>query len=133
MRKPKRKNEKIISGEIAFELHGTYGFPFDLTREIAEENGLAVDEEGFKLKMKEHQILAREDYRSKHGSAWGDDIYSKLDVGVKTEFIGYGEEKANAKVLYLIKDDQVVDSASKGEKVTVILDRTPFMPKAEDR
>jgi len=122
----KEKNEKIISGEIAFELHGTYGFPFDLTREIAEENGLAVDEEGFKLKMKEHQILAREDYRSKQGSAWGDDIYSKLDVGVKTEFIGYGEEKANAKVLYLIKDDQVVDSASKGEKVTVILDRTPF-------
>ncbi|HPD00027.1 MAG TPA: alanine--tRNA ligase, partial [Acetivibrio sp.] len=122
----RKRNEKVISGEIAFELHGTYGFPFDLTREIAEENGLGVDEEGFKVKMREHQVLAREDYRSKQGSAWGDDIYSSLDVSKSTEFVGYNEKKANAEVLYIIKDNQVVDSASRGERVTIILDRTPF-------
>jgi alanyl-tRNA synthetase len=122
----RKRNENAISGEIAFELHGTYGFPFDLTREIAEENGLGVDEEGFKVKMKEHQVLAREDYRSKQGSAWGDDIYSSLDGSISTEFVGYNEEKAHAEVLYIIKDNQVVDSASQGERVTVILDRTSF-------
>ena len=108
------------------ELHGTYGFPFDLTREIAEENGLGVDEEGFKAKMKEHQVLAREDYRSKQGSAWANDIYSSLDGSISTEFVGYGEEKVHAKVLYIIRENQVVDSASQGERVTIILDRTPF-------
>ena len=122
----RKKNERVISGESAFELHGTYGFPFDLTREIAEENGLGVDEEGFKAKMKEHQVLAREDYRSKQGSAWANDIYSSLDGSISTEFVGYGEEKVHAKVLYIIRENQVVDSASQGERVTIILDRTPF-------
>ena len=122
----RKRNERVISGESAFELHGTYGFPFDLTREIAEENGLGVDEEGFKAKMKEHQVLAREDYRSKQGSAWANDIYSSLDGSISTEFVGYGEEKVHAKVLYIIRENQVVDSASQGERVTIILDRTPF-------
>ncbi|UWV47655.1 alanine--tRNA ligase [Acetivibrio thermocellus] len=122
----RKKGEKVISGDVVFELHGTYGFPVDLTREIAEENGLGVDEEGFREKMKEHQNLAREDYQSKQGSAWGDDIYSKLDKSVKTEFLGYTESEATARVLYIIKEDQVVDEAQKGDSVTVILDRTPF-------
>lgn len=122
----KKKNEKVINGEMAFELHGTYGFPIDLTREIAEENGIGVDEEGFKAKMKEHQMLAKEDYQSKQGSAWADDIYSDLDKSVKTEFVGYDEDKASASVLYIIKGDKIVDEAVKGDSVTVILDKTPF-------
>lgn len=121
-----KKNEKVINGEMAFELHGTYGFPVDLTREIAEENGLGVDEEGFKAKMKEHQTLAREDYHSKQGSAWAEDVFSSLDKSVKTEFLGYTEDTAQAKVLYIIKGDQIVDTAKKGDSVTIILDRTPF-------
>jgi alanyl-tRNA synthetase len=122
----KAKNEGKINGEMAFELHGTYGFPIDLTREIAEENGLTVDEEGFKAKMLEHRAIAKEDYQNKQTSAWSDDIYSSLDKNVKTEFVGYTENVADAKVIYIIRNDEVVNSAKEGDSVTVILDKTPF-------
>jgi len=122
----KAKNSKTITGEMAFELHGTYGFPIDLTREIAEENGLSVDEKGFREEMEKHSKLAKEDYRSKQSSAWSDDIYSTLDKSVKTEFVGYSENVAQAKVMYIIKNDQVVESAEEGDEVIVILDKTPF-------
>lgn len=122
----KAKNEGKITGEMAFELHGTYGFPIDLTREIAEENGLTVDEEGFKAKMLEHRAIAKEDYQNKQTSAWTDDIYSSLDKNVKTEFVGYAEYVAEAKVIYIIRNDEVVNSAKEGDSVTVILDKTPF-------
>lgn len=122
----KEANKSVISGDMAFELHGTYGFPFDLTREIAQENGLDVDEEGFKMKMKEHQESARRDYLSKQGSAWSSDIYSNLDKSVKTEFTGYSSHQEEAQVLYIIKENEVVDAAGEGDNITVILDRTPF-------
>lgn len=122
----KAKNEGKINGEMAFELHGTYGFPIDLTREIAEENGLNVDEEGFKAKMLEHRTIAKEDYQNKQTSAWTDDIYSSLDKSVKSEFVGYSENVAEAKVIYIIRNDEVVKSAKEGDLVTVILDKTPF-------
>lgn len=116
----------VISGEVAFRLHETYGFPFDLTREIAQENSFDVDEEGFKAKMKEHQDSARRDYQSKQGSAWSSDIYSSLDKNIKTEFTGYSTQKEEANILYLIKDNEIVDAANEGDNITVILDRTPF-------
>ncbi|MFZ5986474.1 MAG: alanine--tRNA ligase [Bacillota bacterium] len=122
----KEKDQTVLTGEMAFRLHETYGFPIDLTREIAEENGISVDEEGFKLKMKEHIITAKEDYKSKQGSAWSNDIYSNLDKSIKTEFVGYGENQAEAEVVYIIKEGQVVDTAKEGDAVTVILDKTPF-------
>jgi alanyl-tRNA synthetase len=122
----KNSGKDIITGDIAFKLHETYGFPIDLTREIAEENGLKVDEEGFRVRMKEHQIMAKNDYLSKHGSAWGDDIFSNLDKGVKTEFAGYDMHETDSEVLYIIKENEIVDTATSGDNVTVILDRTPF-------
>ncbi|AEV69387.1 alanine--tRNA ligase [Acetivibrio clariflavus] len=122
----KAKNSKTITGEMAFELHGTYGFPIDLTREIAEESGLSVDEEGFREEMEKHRKIAKEDYLKKQGSAWSDDIYSTLDKNIKTEFLGYSENAAEAKVMYIIKNDQVTESATEGDEVILILDRTPF-------
>ncbi len=122
----KAKNKGTITGDMAFELHSTYGFPIDLTREIAEENGLSVDEDGFRAKMKEHSNIAKVDYQSKQGSAWSDNIYSTLDKSLKTEFVGYSENTADAKLLYIIKNDEVVKAAKEGEGVTVILDKTPF-------
>jgi len=122
----KAKNSKTITGEMAFELHGTYGFPIDLTREIAEESGLSVDEEGFREEMEKHRKIAKEDYLKKQGSAWSDDIYSTLDKNIKTEFLGYSENAAEAKVMYIIKNDQVAESATEGDEVILILDRTPF-------
>lgn len=122
----KAKNEGTITGDMAFELHSTYGFPIDLTREIAEENGLSVDEDGFRAKMKEHSDIAKVDYQSKQGSAWSDNIYSTLDKSLKTEFVGYSEYIADAKLLYIIKKDEVVKAAKEGDEVTLILDKTPF-------
>lgn len=122
----KAKKEGTITGDMAFELHGTYGFPIDLTREIAEENGLSVDEDGFKQKMQQHRDIAKDDYRSKQSSAWSEDIYSTLDKSLKTEFVGYSENVAQAKVLYIIKNNEVVNNAKEGDEVTVILDKTPF-------
>lgn len=122
----KAQKGSTITGEMAFELHGTYGFPIDLTREIAEENGLSVDEEGFKAKMLEHRNIAKEDYQSKQSSAWADDIYSSLDKNIRTNFVGYLENVAQSKILYIISNDEVVKNAKEGDRVTVILDKTPF-------
>ena len=122
----KAKNQKILPGAMVFKLHDTYGFPLDLTREIAEENGLGIDEEGFRKEMNEQKTKAREALKNRDNSAWGDSIYSKLDKNVKTEFVGYGSSEAEAKVVYIIRDDEVVSSAQEGDRVTVILDRTPF-------
>src|SRR5690606_34143918 len=66
----KKKNEKVVSGSMVFKLHDTYGFPLDLTREIAEENGLSIDEEGFKKEMARQREKAREALKKKEGSAW---------------------------------------------------------------
>jgi len=122
----KSKNEDTIPGNLVFKLHDTYGFPLDLTREIAEENELAVDEEGFRKEMNEQKEKAREALRSKGGSAWDESIYNKLDKSIRTEFMGYGNHSSDAKIVYIIKDEEVTDIAQEGDHVTVILDRTPF-------
>ncbi|MDF2524275.1 MAG: alanyl-tRNA synthetase, partial [Clostridiales bacterium] len=80
---------KIIPGTFVFKLHDTYGFPLDLTREIAEENGLGIDEAGFKIEMDEQKKKAREAIKNKDGAGWDANTYSKLDRNFKTEFVGY--------------------------------------------
>ncbi len=122
----KSKNELVMPGEMVFKLHDTYGFPLDLTREIAEENGLSIDEVGFKKEMDAQKKRAKEAHLSKDSSAWGDDVYGKLDKSIKTQFVGYTEEKNEAKVLYIVKDGEVVETAQEGDEVTVILDKTSF-------
>ena len=122
----KLKNELVMPGEMVFKLHDTYGFPLDLTREIAEENGLSIDEAGFKKEMDAQKKRAKEAHLSKDSSAWGDDVYGKLDKSVKTQFLGYSEEKNEAKVLYIVKDGEVVETAQEGDEVTIILDKTCF-------
>lgn len=123
----KAKKQRVLSGKMVFKLHDTYGFPLDLTKEIAEENGLSIDEEGFKKEMDEQKKKAREAMKNKESSAWGDDgLYSKLDKNVKTEFVGYQEYQTDAVVKYIVKDDEVIENAQEGDNVTIILDKTPF-------
>ncbi len=122
----KSKNEQVMPGEMVFKLHDTYGFPLDLTREIAEENGLSIDEAGFKKEMDAQKKRAKEAHLSKDSSAWGDDVYGKLDKSVKTQFVGYTEDNNEAKVLYIVKDGEVVETAQEGDEITVILDKTCF-------
>lgn len=122
-----RKDKKsTLPGNMVFKLHDTYGFPLDLTREIAEENGLPIDEEGFKAEMNEQKEKAREALKSKGGSAWADNVYTKMDKSIKTEFVGYGTLECSSKVLYIIRNGETVENAQEGDEITVILDKTSF-------
>jgi alanyl-tRNA synthetase len=122
----KENSKKVIPGEMVFRLHDTYGFPLDLTKEIAEENGLTLDEEGFSTEMNAQKAKAREAFKSREGSAWGQNVFSGPDMGAKTEFVGYARNVCDAKIIYIIKDDEAVSNAQQGENITVLLDRTPF-------
>lgn len=115
-----------LSGEMIFKLHDTYGFPLDLTREIAEESGIAIDEQGFTLLMKKQKESAKEAHRNKAGSAWSGESLEGVEKSFKTKFIGYGTLESSAKVEYIIKDGKAVDSANDGDMVTILLDVTPF-------
>jgi len=122
----KEKKQTVLPGEMVFKLHDTYGFPLDLTREIAEENGLGIDEDGFKKEMDAQKKKARDAHNSKDTSAWADSVFDKLEKGIKTTFTGYEDTAADAKILYIVKEGEIVESAQEGDEVTVILDKTPF-------
>lgn len=109
-------NKKDIDGESAFKLYDTYGFPFELTKEIAEESGLAVDEAGYKKAMQEQKERAKA--ATAKISVTGDIKYAKLEEQVgSTEFVGYTENECKAKILGTIEGEGFVD---------VVLNKTPF-------
>ncbi len=122
----KEKKQSVLPGEMVFKLHDTYGFPLDLTREIAEENGLGIDEDGFKKEMDAQKKKARDAHNSKDTSAWADSVFDKLDKNLKTTFTGYETTSADAKILYIVKDGEIAEAAQEGDEVTVILDKTSF-------
>ena len=113
----------VISGEEVFKLYDTFGFPIDLTREIAEENHLKIDEDKFKELMQAQKVRARE-ARANIGG-WDESSKSLLSDLPKTEFTGYSEFKSDAKVIAIINEEGSVQSASEGD-CTIVLDRTPF-------
>lgn len=124
----KSKGEKVMSGEKSFRLYDTYGFPIDLTKEILEEEGFEIDEEAFNQEMKIQKERARE-ARGKSTTYMGADetVYHKLDVDMVTEFAGYDvKEVADAKVIAIIANNEVSDSAVAGDEVSVFIDKTPF-------
>lgn len=120
------ENQKEVPGNMVFKLHDTYGFPLDLTREIAEENNLTIDEDGFKKEMEEQKSKAREALKSKDGSAWTQGINLDLPDEFKNEFCGYQTNCCKAKIEYILKDDKLVQSAIEGDKILLLLDKTPF-------
>ena len=122
----KEKKQNTLPGEMVFKLHDTYGFPLDLTREIAEENGLGIDEEGFKKEMDAQKKKARDAHNSKDTSAWADSVFDKLDKSLKTTFTGYEQTSSEARILYIVKEGEIVETAQEGDEVTIILDTTPF-------
>jgi alanyl-tRNA synthetase len=120
----KVQGKTILEGSRAFKLYDTYGFPLDLTKEILQEAGITVDEEGYTRELEKQRIRARSS-RKEDNSLWEQDIYSTLG-DVKTKFVGYDTYESNSKVLAIVKDEELVEEAEAGDGVSIILDVTPF-------
>jgi alanyl-tRNA synthetase len=115
-----------LSGKEAFALHDTYGFPIDLTMEIAAEHGLTVDEGEFRRLMAEQRQRAKDDARARKSGGAITSAYRELRELGPTQFVGYESLEADAKVLGVIKNGELVQTATPGEIVEVVLDRTSF-------
>jgi alanyl-tRNA synthetase len=123
----KRGGSETLPGDQAFQLHDTYGFPIDLTLEMAAEQGLKVDEEGFRRLMAEQRARSKEDANlRKVGHSGGGGYRSILDDHGTTEFLGYRELTAEARVVGLLVDGEPAAAAGAGTEVEIVLDRTPF-------
>lgn len=122
----KQASSPTLSGDKAFQLHDTYGFPIDLTLEMAAEQGLAVDRERFAALMKEQKDRARADAIAKKGGAANVDAYRQLRDAGEVPFLGYRDLKVTSAVRGIVRDGQVVDRALDGETVEVVLAETPF-------
>ncbi|MFI5586678.1 alanine--tRNA ligase [Amycolatopsis sp. NPDC051758] len=123
----KRGGGDVLAGDKAFQLHDTYGFPIDLTLEMAAEQGLSVDEDGFRTLMNEQRTRAKADAASRKTGHGDLSEYRKvLEQHGETEFLGYTDLQAEAKVVALLADGQPVRSVSAGKKAELVLDRTPF-------
>ena len=123
----KKSNGSVLPGEDVFKLHDTYGFPFDLTLEMAREEGLSVDEDGFRRLMKEQKDRAKADAKSKKSGHTDVSVYRSIaDKSGKTEFLGYTSISSESTLTGVLVDGVGVASASEGDDVEIILNRTPF-------
>ncbi|MFD4292337.1 alanine--tRNA ligase [Rhodococcus sp. NPDC058532] len=122
----KSSGKKVFGGSEAFVLHDTYGFPIDLTLEMASEAGLSVDEDGFRSLMAEQRKRAKEDAQSRKHAHADLSIYKEFVDRGETEFTGFAELATEATVLALISGGVRVPTATAGQEVEVILDRTPL-------
>ena len=125
----KKNGETTLSGENAFKLYDTYGFPIDLTQEILEEEHLSIDEEAFNEEMNKQRERARSARGNMDGESWKEDPLSKLDFSVASTFEGYFELENSGIIKAIVKDNELVDSAVAGDKVIVVLDKTTFYPE----
>ncbi len=119
----KTAGEKVFSGADAFKLYDTYGFPLDLTVEMAQDEGMSVDEAGFRALMQEQRDRARA-ARSKDDTAW-----AGLDLGLDntpTEFTGYTKLQDSGKILAIVAEDELRESIGTGVEASIVLDKTPF-------
>ena len=123
----KASGGRVLSGDAAFKLHDTYGFPIDLTLEMASEQGLQVDADGFRRLMKEQKDRAKADSKAKKSGHTDLTEYRKIadEMGL-SEFIGYSHTDSESKVRGLLVDGKISTNASEGDEVEIVLDRTPF-------
>jgi len=123
----KKSKATVLPGDEVFKLHDTYGFPFDLTLEMAREEGLEVDEDGFRRLMKEQKDRAKADAKAKKSGHTDVSVYKTIaDKSGKSEFIGYAQQSSESKLTGIVVDGVGVASASEGEDVEIVLNRTPF-------
>jgi len=126
--KAKASGQSTLAGDQAFALHDTYGFPIELTLEMAAEQGIQVDEDGFRRLMKEQRDRAKADARSKKSAHGDTSVYRSVadSIGHAVEFTGYEETVSEARVAGILVDGVSVPSAHPGDEIELVLDRTPF-------
>ena len=118
--------EKTLSGENAFKLYDTYGFPLDLTKEILEEKGFAIDEDGFKACMEEQRTKARSAREVTNYMGADATVYDEIDAAVTSEFTGYDHLTEKSKVTVLTTDTEIVEALTDGQVGTIFTEKTPF-------
>ncbi len=117
---------KVLSGEDAFKLYDTYGFPMDLTQEILEEKGFTADEKGFYDCMEQQRTKARKARKATNYMGADVTVYESIDPAVTTEFTGYGKLTDTSVVTVMTTDTEITQALSDGERGTVIVEKTPF-------
>ena len=122
----KGKGEKVLSGANAFMLYDTYGFPLDLTKEILEEKGYSIDEDGFKAAMEEQRVKARTSRKVSNYMGKDATVYDEIDPSITSEFLGYDKLSYESDITVLTTETEVVDAVSDGDKATIFVEQTPF-------
>ena len=117
---------KTLSGEDAFRLYDTYGFPLDLTEEIGKEKGISVDEEGFRKAMDRQRKMARKARKTTNYMGADATVYDSIDPSLTTEFVGYADSECESEVTALTTETEVTEALTDGQAGTVIVRRTPF-------
>lgn len=120
------KGEKTLSGADAFKLYDTYGFPLDLTKEILEEKGLAVDEDGFKAAMEEQRVKARTAREVTNYMGADATVYDEIAAEVTSVFVGYDKLVHESKVTVVTTETEVAEALSDGQAGTIFVEETPF-------
>ena len=119
-----KKGEKVLSGDNAFKLYDTYGFPIDLTREILEEKSLGIDEDGFNAAMKRQKEQARAARKTTNYMGADVTVYQSIDPAITTEFIGYDRLTAESEISVLTTEDEIVEALTDGQTGTIITKET---------
>ena len=122
----KKTGAKVLSGENAFKLYDTYGFPMDLTQEILEEQGFTIDEEGFQKCMDEQRNKARSARKETNYMGADATVYDEIDTAITSEFVGYDRLTHTSKISVLTTETELTEALSDGDKGTIIVDETPF-------
>ena len=118
--------EKILSGTNAFMLYDTYGFPLDLTKEILEEKGYEIDEDGFKACMEEQRVKARNARAVTNYMGADATVYDQIPAAITSEFVGYDTLTCESKITVLTTETELTEALTEGVHGTVIVDKTPF-------
>lgn len=121
-----REGKKELAGADAFKLYDTYGFPIDLTKEILEEKGLSVDEEGFKAAMEDQKVKARTARKTTNYMGADVTVYESIDPSITSQFVGYDSLTHNSKITVLTTETELVEALTEGQVGTIIVGETPF-------
>ncbi len=122
----KAEGKTVLSGDDAFKLYDTYGFPLDITKEILEEAGFSIDEAGFKAAMEEQRVKARTARKVTNYMGADATVYDEIDAAVTSVFVGYDNLVYDSKISVLTTETEIVEAVTEGENATIFVEETPF-------